>query len=65
MANVTLIFYHVGGPCSLIAVIGGPLIEGLGFAYILTSAGAAFIMLTVALLGNNMMPTRQYPMYWN
>ena len=62
--NVTKTVHPPGGACALIAVIGGKVIEDLGYAYMLTSIGAAFIMLCVALIGNNLIPTRQYPLYW-
>lgn len=62
--NVTKTVHPPGGACALIAVIGGPMVESLGYGYVATSFGAAFIMLAVAVLGNNLFPTRQYPVYW-
>lgn len=40
------------------------MIEAIGYGYMLTSMGAAFIMLSVAVIGNNLFPSRQYPLYW-
>jgi CBS-domain-containing membrane protein len=62
--NLTRTVHPPGGACALIAVIGGRPIWRLGFGFILTSLGAAFIMLMVALLGNNLLPQRRYPQYW-
>lgn len=54
----------LGGACALISVIGGPMIEKMGYGYMATSIGAAFIMVAWAVIGNNLIPTRQYPLYW-
>jgi CBS-domain-containing membrane protein len=54
-----------GGATALIGVIGGSAVADLGFAYILTSTGAALILLGVAVLLNNLVPNRKYPLYWN
>lgn len=62
--NLTKTVHPPGGACALIAVIGGPMVDSLGFGYIVTSVGAAFIMLAVAIAGNNLIPTRRYPVYW-
>jgi CBS-domain-containing membrane protein len=48
----------------LISVIGGKLVEELGYGFMATSIGAAALMVAVAVLGNNLTPTRQYPLYW-
>ena len=54
-----------GGATALIAVIGGPKIHQLGYLYVLLPVTAgALIMLAVALLVNNLAPTRRYPEYW-
>lgn len=63
--KLTKTIHPPGGGCALIAVIGGPLIHSLGYGYVLTSTGAAIIMVAVAVLGNNLIPARQYPLYWN
>lgn len=62
--SVTKTVHPPGGAVALISVIGGPGVWDLGFAYVLTSVGGAFIMVMVAWLGNNLMPGRQYPSYW-
>ncbi len=55
----------VGATCALIGVNGGEIIESLGYGYVLTSLGIASVMLALGLLGNNLFPTRQYPLYWH
>jgi CBS-domain-containing membrane protein len=62
--NITKTVHPPGGACALTAVIGSPVIHALGFGYVLTSVGAAFIMVALAILGNNLFYTRQYPLYW-
>jgi CBS-domain-containing membrane protein len=62
--NITKTVHPPGGACAVIAVIGGDMVHGLGYGYMLTATGGAFVVLTVALLGNNLVPTRQYPLYW-
>lgn len=62
--NMTKTVHPPGGGCALIAVVGGPSIHALGYGYVLTSLGATFIMVAFAVLGNNLMPNRQYPLYW-
>ena len=48
-----------------IAVIGGPKIHQLGYFYaFMPVAAGALIMLAVALIVNNLAPTRRYPEYW-
>ncbi len=54
-----------GGATALIAVIGGPKIQSLGFLYAFIPAGAgAIILLIIALLVNNLSRNRKYPEYW-
>ena len=64
LMNMTKTMHPPGGACALIAIIGGPTIHAIGYGYMLTSTGAAFIMICVAVLGNNLIPNRQYPLYW-
>jgi CBS-domain-containing membrane protein len=40
------------------------MVEDLGYGFMATSVGAAIIMVAIAVLGNNLTPTRQYPLYW-
>ena len=63
--HLTKTLHPPGGATALIAVIGGPKIHHLGYFYVLMPVVAgAFIMLIVALLVNNLAPTRRYPEYW-
>ena len=63
--HATRTLHPPGGATALIAVIGGPAIRDLGFFYVLVpvAAGAA-ILLTIAVLVNNLAPQRRYPEYW-
>eukprot|EP01040_Poterioochromonas_malhamensis_P001762 gene1762-1876_t len=63
--NVTKTRHPSGATCALIGVNGGEIIESLGYGYVLTSLGIASVMLALGLLGNNLFPTRQYPLYWH
>lgn len=55
-----------GGATALIAVIGSEQVHSLGYWYVLNPVMAGIlIMLAVALLMNNLLPTRRYPNYWN
>lgn len=63
--HLTKTLHPPGGATALIAVIGGPKIHYLGYLYVLIPVAAgAFIMLVVALIVNNLAPTRRYPEYW-
>ena len=63
--HLTKTLHPPGGATALIAVIGGPKIHNLGYVYVLIPVAAgAFIMLAVALLINNLAPTRRYLEYW-
>jgi len=63
--HLTKTLHPPGGATALIAVIGGPKIHHLGYLYVLIPVAAgAFIMLAVALIVNNLAPTRRYPEYW-
>lgn len=54
-----------GGATALIAVIGSEQVHALGYLYALVPATlGAVLMLVVALLINNIPPTRRYPLYW-
>lgn len=54
-----------GGATALIAVIGSTKIHALGYWYALIPVGAgALIMVTVAVLVNNLSKHRQYPEFW-
>jgi CBS-domain-containing membrane protein len=53
-----------GGACALIATIGSVGDVSLGYGYVLRSMGAMFLLFTVNILGNNVVPWQQYPQYW-
>ncbi|MBF0159607.1 MAG: HPP family protein [Magnetococcales bacterium] len=54
-----------GGATALIAVIGSDQLHALGYGYALVPAGlGAVLMLLVAVVINNMAPSRRYPEYW-
>ncbi|MFA4902093.1 MAG: HPP family protein [Desulfobaccales bacterium] len=63
--HATKTLHPPGGATALIAVIGGPSIQKLGYLYAVIPVGAgALIMLVVALLFNNLAPRRRYPEFW-
>ena len=54
-----------GGATALIAVVGSDVVHKLGFFYVLVPAGlGALILLSVALVTNNLASSRRYPKYW-
>lgn len=65
LMHLTKTLHPPGGATALIAVIGDYKIHALGYLYVLTPAGTgAIIMLTVALLINNIPKKRRYPEFW-
>ena len=63
--HATKTLHPPGGATALIAVIGGPKIHHLGYLYALFPVAAgAVIMLIVALVVNNIPPSRRYPEFW-
>jgi CBS-domain-containing membrane protein len=65
LMHATKTLHPPGGATALIAVIGGDRIHDLGFLYALVPAGlGALVMLVVALVVNNMVPRRRYPVFW-
>ncbi|MCP4197584.1 MAG: HPP family protein [Proteobacteria bacterium] len=65
LMHATKTLHPPGGATALIAVIGGDRIHDLGFLYALVPAGlGALVMLVVALVVNNMVPGRRYPVFW-
>ncbi len=63
--HATKTLHPPGGATALIAVIGGAQVHNLGYFYVLMPVGTgALIMLAVALLVNNLIPSRQYPEFW-
>lgn len=59
------IVHPPGGATAIIAIIGGASITKIGYFYVLTCFVSAIISLMVALIFNNLVPWRQYPLYWN
>ncbi len=62
--SLTRTLHPPGGATALIAIIGAHHPHFHGFAFLLTVIAAVFVMLTVALLTNNMLRCRSYPLYW-
>jgi CBS-domain-containing membrane protein len=63
--HATKTLHPPAGATSLIAVIGGAKIQGMGYFYALMPVGAgALVLLAVALIFNNLPKTRKYPEYW-
>lgn len=63
--HATRTLHPPGGATALIAVIGGPQVHELGYWYALAPVGlGALVMLVVALVVNNLHPTRRYPQFW-
>ncbi|MBF0214752.1 MAG: HPP family protein [Magnetococcales bacterium] len=63
--HLTRSLHPPGGATALIAVIGSTQIHDLGFLYAFVPVllGAS-LMLMVALVFNNLIPTRRYPLWW-
>ena len=63
--HATKTLHPPGGATALIAVIGDKTVHNLGYFYAVMPIGAgALVLLTVALLVNNIPKTRRYPEYW-
>lgn len=63
--HMTKTLHPPGGATALIAVIGGDSVHTLGYFYVLVPVGlGAIILLTVALLINNIAQNRRYPEFW-
>lgn len=63
--HLTNTIHPPGGATALIAVLGGPKIQELGFSYVLTPvAVGAILLLIVALVVNNIPASRSYPVFW-
>jgi CBS domain-containing membrane protein len=60
--QITKTLHPPGGATALIAVIGSPQLKALGYWYVLTPVlSGVLLLLLVALLFNNLSPTRHYP----
>jgi CBS-domain-containing membrane protein len=65
LMHATKTLHPPGGATALIAVIGGPKVQQLGYLYVVMPvATGALIMLLVALLVNNLASSRRYPEFW-
>ena len=63
--HLTRTLHPPGGATALIAVIGSERLHHLGFLYVLIPVGlGALCLLLVALLVNNLAPSRRYPVVW-
>ncbi len=64
--HLTRTLHPPGGATALIATLGSPEIQQLGFWYALLPATVGpFILLIVALVVNNLPRSRRYPETWN
>lgn len=65
LMHLTRTLHPPGGATALIATLGTPEIERLGFWYVLMPATLGpLLLLVVALLVNNLPRTRRYPEFW-
>jgi len=65
LMHATRTLHPPGGATALIAVIGGETVHKLGYLYaVIPTAVGASILLTVALLVNNIPKNRRYPEFW-
>jgi CBS-domain-containing membrane protein len=65
LMHQTKTLHPPGGATALIAVIGGDAVHKLGYLYVLMPvAVGAGVMLAVALIVNNIPPSRRYPEFW-
>ena len=63
--HATKTLHPPGGATALIAVIGSDKIHQMGYLYVLVPAGVGpFILLSVALIVNNIPAKRRYPEFW-
>jgi CBS-domain-containing membrane protein len=63
--HLTKTVHPPGGATALIAVIGSAKVHALGYLYVLVPVGAgALLMLTVAVILNNLRKDKQYPKFW-
>jgi len=63
--QLTKMLHPPGGATALIAVIGSDDIHNLGYSYAIVPVGlGAFILLSIALIINNIPKKRSYPKYW-
>jgi CBS-domain-containing membrane protein len=65
LMHLTKTLHPPGGATALIAVIGGDSVHNLGYLYAIAPVGlGAGVMLTIALMVNNISKDRRYPEFW-
>ena len=65
LMHLTKTLHPPGGATALIAVIGGDSVHNLGYLYAIVPVGrGAGVMLTIALMVNNISKDRRYPEFW-
>jgi CBS-domain-containing membrane protein len=65
LMHATRTLHPPGGATALVAILGGPKIQNLGYLFVLMPVGAGvLLLLVVALLFNNLLPRRRYPEFW-
>lgn len=65
LMHLTRSLHPPGGATALIAIVGSQRIHELGYLYLLAPVGiGVLILLLVALLVNNLCPSRRYPEVW-
>jgi CBS-domain-containing membrane protein len=63
--HATRTLHPPGGATALVAVIGSQQIHAMGYWFVLfPGAIAPLILLLVALIFNNLVPSRAYPEFW-
>lgn len=63
--HATKTLHPPGGATALIAVVGGPQVQALGYLYVVLPVGAGVLLLLLtALVFNNLVPGRRYPDFW-
>jgi CBS-domain-containing membrane protein len=65
LMHATRTLHPPGGATALVAAIGSPAVQSLGYLYVLVPATVGpLVLLAVALLVNNIPATRRYPEIW-
>ena len=65
LMHLTKTLHPPGGATALIAIIGGDSVHHLGYLYaIIPLALRTGVMLTIALIVNNISKGRRYPEFW-
>lgn len=63
--HATRTLHPPGGATALVATIGSPAVQSLGYLYVLVPATVGpLVLLAVALLVNNIPATRRYREIW-